>query len=199
MTGRLVGRSATNLFTALLLYAGFQREPTYRRSTSLATSKEEQSRSSLLTGRTCRRPLPISGQWQNAQRLNFPHICCTAGIVRTLVNNAQVRSGHELLELSPLLTLTTVERTDAGWTVVASDPDQLPCPRCRQLSTSRHSRYVRTLTDVPAFGAAVSLRVCVGRWCYRQSGRTVGFHRDIAGCHRRSIAAGPARHTLPAA
>jgi transposase len=84
-------------------------------------------------------------------------------------------SGHELLPRSPLLTLTTVERTDAGWTVVASGPDQAPCPRCRQLSTSRHSRYVRTLTDVPAVGAAVSLRVCVGRWRCRQSGCAVRF------------------------
>src|SRR3977135_1209111 len=84
-------------------------------------------------------------------------------------------SGHELLPRSPLLTLTTVERTDAGWTVVASGPDQAPCPRCRQLSTSRHSRYVRTLTDLPAVGAAVSLRVGVGRWRCRQSGCAVRF------------------------
>src|SRR5215218_7670883 len=84
-------------------------------------------------------------------------------------------SGHELLPQSPLLTLTTVERTDAGWTVVASGPNQAPCPRCRQLSTSRHSRYVRTLMDLPAVGAAVSLRVCVGRWRCRQSACAVRF------------------------
>jgi hypothetical protein len=34
---------------------------------------------------------------------------------------------------------------------------------------------VRTLTDVPAVGAAVSLRVCVGRWRCRQSGCAVRF------------------------
>src|SRR5215210_4910076 len=84
-------------------------------------------------------------------------------------------SGHELLPRSPLLTLTTVEWTDAGWTVVASGPNQAPCPRCQQLSTSRHSRYVRTLTDLPAVGAAVSLRVCVGRWRCREAGCAVRF------------------------
>src|SRR3979409_391100 len=84
-------------------------------------------------------------------------------------------AGHELLPRSPLLTLTTVGRTDAGWTVVASGPNQAPCPRCRQVSTSRHSRYVRTLTDLPAVGAAGSLRVWVARWRWPQSGGQVRF------------------------
>jgi hypothetical protein len=37
-------------------------------------------------------------------------------------------SGNQLLPPSPLLTLTTVERNDAGWTVMARGPDQAPCP-----------------------------------------------------------------------
>jgi hypothetical protein len=53
-------------------------------------------------------------------------------------------SAHELLPPSSLLTLTTVERTEAGWTVIAHGPDHARCPRCRQVSTARHSRYVRT-------------------------------------------------------
>lgn len=77
--------------------------------------------------------------------------------------------GHELLPPSPLLTLTTVERTEAGWTVLARGPDQAPCPRCGVVSTSRHSHYVRSLTDLPAAGGIVSLRVQVGRWRCRQS------------------------------
>src|SRR4051794_15332855 len=77
-------------------------------------------------------------------------------------------SGRELLPQSPLLTGTTVERNEAGWTVTARGPNQAPCPRCRHVSTSRRSRYVRSLTDLPAVGAAVSLRVCVGRWRCRQ-------------------------------
>ena len=63
-------------------------------------------------------------------------------------------SAHELLPPSSLLTLTTVERTDAGWTVRAQGPDHARCPRCRQVSTARHSRYVRTLKDLPTSGAA---------------------------------------------
>src|SRR3977135_783722 len=66
-------------------------------------------------------------------------------------------SAHELLPSSSLLTLTTVERTDAGWTVMAQGPDYARCPRGRQVSTARHSRYVRTLKDLPAVGATVSL------------------------------------------
>jgi len=84
-------------------------------------------------------------------------------------------AGHELLPPSPLLTLTTVERTEAGWTVLARGPDQAPCPRCGVVSTSRHSRYVRSLTDLPAVGGSVVLRVQVGRWRCRQPACAVGF------------------------
>src|ERR1700674_2672032 len=73
-------------------------------------------------------------------------------------------SAHELLPPSSLLTLTTVERTDAGWTVRAQGPDHARCPRCRQVSTARHRRYVRTLKDLSAVGATVSLQIRVGRW-----------------------------------
>lgn len=88
-------------------------------------------------------------------------------------------SGHELLPPSPLLTLTTVERSDVGWTVKALGPDQARCPRCRQVSTSRHSRYVRSLKDLPAVGAAVSLRVHVSRWRCRQPACAVRFFTGV--------------------
>ena len=88
-------------------------------------------------------------------------------------------SGHELLPPSPLLTLTTVERSDVGWTVKARGPDQATCPRCRQVSTSRHSRYVRSLKDLPAVGAPVSLRVHVSRWRCRQPACAVRFFTGV--------------------
>jgi hypothetical protein len=66
---------------------------------------------------------------------------------------------HELLPPSSLLTLTTVARTDAGWTVMARGPDHARCPRCRRESRARHSRYVRTLKDLPAVGATLSLQI----------------------------------------
>jgi transposase len=82
--------------------------------------------------------------------------------------------GRELLP-SSLLTMTTLERGDAGWTATANGPDQARCPRCRHVSTARHCRYVRTLKDLPTSGAAVSLRVRVGRWRCRQPGCAVRF------------------------
>src|SRR5215207_6240935 len=87
-------------------------------------------------------------------------------------------SAHELLPPSSLLTLTTVERTDAGWTVRAHGPDHARCPRCRQVSTARHSRYVRTLKDLPAVGATVSLHIRVGRWRCGTRACAVRFFAD---------------------
>jgi hypothetical protein len=46
--------------------------------------------------------------------------------------------GDELLPPSSLLTLTTLERNDAGWTVKAEGLDHADCPRCPQVSTARH-------------------------------------------------------------
>src|ERR1700730_3243633 len=75
-------------------------------------------------------------------------------------------SAHELLPPSSLLTLTTVERSDAGW------------PRCVQVSTARHSRYVRPLKDLPAVGATVSLQIRVGRWRCATRACAVRFFAD---------------------
>ena len=87
-------------------------------------------------------------------------------------------AAHELLPPSSLLTLTTVERTDAGWTVMAHGPDHARCPRCRQVSTARHRRYVRTLKDLPAVGATVSLQIRVGRWRCGTRACAVRFFAD---------------------
>jgi transposase len=89
--------------------------------------------------------------------------------------------GHELLPPSPLLTVTTVERSDTGWTVQARGPDQAACPGCRQVSTSRHSCYMRSLKDLPAVGAAALLWVCVGRWRCRRPGCAMLFTGALRG------------------
>jgi hypothetical protein len=39
----------------------------------------------------------------------------------------------------------------------ADGPAPAVCPTCGRVSTSRHSAYVRTLKDLPALGATVSL------------------------------------------
>lgn len=72
--------------------------------------------------------------------------------------------GKELWPASPLLRLTDVVQIGAGWIMRADGPDRATCPKCGGRSLSRHSRYVRTLTDLPALGGAVSLKIRVGRW-----------------------------------
>ena len=73
-------------------------------------------------------------------------------------------SGHELLPPSSLLRLTDVQQQGAHWIVMADGPAQAACPTCGRVSRSRHSAYVRTLKDLPAVGATVSLHIRVGRW-----------------------------------
>lgn len=58
---------------------------------------------------------------------------------------------------------------------MAEGPNQATCPRCGCVSSSRHSSYVRTLKDLPAFGAAVSLKIRVARWRCRNRGCAVRF------------------------
>jgi hypothetical protein len=73
-------------------------------------------------------------------------------------------SGHELLPPSSLLRLTDVQQQGAHWIVRADGPAQAAWPTCGRVSRSRHSAYVRTLKDLPAVGATVSLQIRVGRW-----------------------------------
>jgi hypothetical protein len=73
-------------------------------------------------------------------------------------------SGHAMLPPSSLLSLTDVQHTGTDWIVKADGPAQAACPTCGHVSRSRHSAYVRTLKDLPAAGATVSLHIRVGRW-----------------------------------
>src|SRR6202048_2022123 len=75
-----------------------------------------------------------------------------------------VLSGNDLLPPSPLLRLTNVQHRGPDWIVMADGPPQAACPTCGRVSTSRHSAYVRTLKDLPAVGAIVSLQIRVSRW-----------------------------------
>jgi len=61
---------------------------------------------------------------------------------------------------------------------MAQGPDHARCPRRRQVSTARHSRYVRTLKDLPAVGATVSLQIRVGRWRCGTRACAVRFFAD---------------------
>jgi hypothetical protein len=72
--------------------------------------------------------------------------------------------GKELLPPSPLLRLTDVVQSGTDWIVRADGPDWGTYPNCGGRSVPRHSHYIRTLTDLPALGATVSLKIRVGRW-----------------------------------
>jgi transposase len=61
-------------------------------------------------------------------------------------------------------------RWAGGDLVIEVEPrEPAQCPRCRTISTSRHSAYIRTLRDLPIQGDAVTLRVHAGRWRCRSS------------------------------
>ena len=61
------------------------------------------------------------------------------------------------------VTLRRVFKTDQGWTIEADGQDSAICPGCQSVSRSRHSRYWRSLQDLPIQGTPVILRVHVGR------------------------------------
>ena len=55
------------------------------------------------------------------------------------------------------------------------------CPDCGTPSSSCHSRYVRTLSDLPISGAAVKLRLSVRRFrCRQPSSRRKTFSEPLA-------------------
>ena len=86
--------------------------------------------------------------------------------------------GHELLPRSSLLSLTEVQQSGADWIVRADGPSHAACPGCGRVSRSRHSAYTRTLKDLPALGATVSLRIRVARWRCAAPACAVRFFAD---------------------
>src|ERR1039457_3110567 len=64
----------------------------------------------------------------------------------------------QLLPKSSLLTLDKINWGESGWVLEAHGPDRAPCPACLKVSHSRHSRYWRTLKDLPSHGRASGTR-----------------------------------------
>jgi transposase len=62
------------------------------------------------------------------------------------------------------LTLRRVFKTDKAWIMEAEGQDSAVCPGCQSISRSRHSRYWRSLQDLPIQGTPVLIRLHVGRW-----------------------------------
>ena len=82
------------------------------------------------------------------------------------------------------VTLRRVFKTDQGWTIEADGQDSAICPGCQSVSRSRHSRYWRSLQDLPIQGTPVILRVHVGRWRCRNAGckRRIFTERPLNVC-----------------
>jgi transposase len=68
------------------------------------------------------------------------------------------------------VTLRRVFRTDQGWIMEAHGQNSAACPGCQSISRSRHSRYWRSLKDLPVQGTQVILRLRLGRWRCRNAG-----------------------------
>ena len=89
------------------------------------------------------------------------------------------------------VTLRRVFKTDQGWVMEADGQDSAVCPGCQSISRSRHSRYWRSLKDLPVQGAPVILRLHVGRWRCRNA----GCRRQIFTQHLSKVCAPHARQT----
>jgi transposase len=64
----------------------------------------------------------------------------------------------------PGARILAVERDGDRWVISAVGPEIGSCPGCREPSTRRHSRYFRHLQDLPAQGAAVTVKMQASRW-----------------------------------
>ena len=81
----------------------------------------------------------------------------------------------QLLPKSPLLTLDKINWSESVWVLEAHGPERTPCPACLKVSHSRHSRYWRTLKDLPSHGGKVALKLRVNRWRCRNRHCSVRF------------------------
>jgi transposase len=68
------------------------------------------------------------------------------------------------------VTLRRVFKTDQDWIMEAHGQNSAVCPGCQSISRSRHSRYWRSLKDLPVQGTQVILRLHLGRWRCRNDG-----------------------------
>lgn len=104
---------------------------------------------------------------------------------------ARTLSGKDLSPCNEAVRLLNVERSDQRIVVTAESKAAAACPTCGSLSTSQHSRYWRTLKDLPVQGVPVVIRLRLSRWrCRnRDCGQTI-FTQRLA-----TVAAPSARRT----
>src|SRR4051812_39936164 len=98
------------------------------------------------------------------------------------MNESRSWSVREWLPNATTLSLIGVTTTADGVVVEADGPATARCPTCGRSSRGRHSRYWRTLKDLPASGRAVTLRVRVTRWrCRTRRCKTAIFADRLPG------------------
>jgi transposase len=112
---------------------------------------------------------------------------CCPGTCGTFVGIDDESVSHQNFfpDLSKL-TLRRVFKTDQAWIMEAEGQDSAVCPGCQSISRSRHSRYWRSLQDLPIQGTPVLIRLHVGRW-----------HCRNAGCERRIFTERPFKVCAP--
>ena len=72
------------------------------------------------------------------------------------------------------LVLERIERNDREFRIFVHSRQPAGCPSCGRISSSRHSRYVRHLSDVPWQALSVQIFLtarryrCRNRWCPRK-------------------------------
>jgi transposase len=84
-------------------------------------------------------------------------------------------SSAQLLPKSSRLILDDVQRSESGWVFEVHGPARAPCPACQKVSRARHSRYWRTLKDLPAHGGKVTLKFRANGWRCRNRHCAVRF------------------------
>jgi hypothetical protein len=96
---------------------------------------------------------------------------CTCGTCGTLagIDDKSVISRKPLLRSEQRDTSPRV-RDGSGWIMEAHGQNSAVCPGCQSISHSRHSRYWRSLKDLPVQGTQVILRLHLGRWRCRNAG-----------------------------
>jgi transposase len=95
-----------------------------------------------------------------------------------------------VLPAPKLLNLTGVRVTESAITLVARTSSRVaPCPMCGKRSARVHSRYTRTLADLPWQGIPVSVRLRVRRFfCDEGAGHRAIFAErlpGVAACYGR--------------
>jgi transposase len=87
------------------------------------------------------------------------------------------------------------ERVHGKWVILAVGDGVGVCPDCRKQSERRHGWHERHLQDLPAQGAAVTVKLRIQRWQCRNK----ACKRQTFASHLPEIAAPLARRTARAA